>query len=182
MAPDSGVLVLHVGTLFQDQELTQALHSGLPLRIQVRAELWRDGFFDSQRGEADWRASVIYDPLERRYRVAVGEGGTVETALDSLPGVARHLEEGFAPALRPLERGRYYYLGTAEVRTLSLDDLDDLERWLRGDVDPTSREEDGREVSNVVGRGVRRVLVRMLGLPSRRLEFTTPRFEVDPRG
>lgn len=180
---EDGSLEMRIGTLFEDQELTQALHSGLPLRLQIRVALWKDGFFDSQRGQTDWRASVIYDPLERAYRIATGEGEAAEVSVDSLPAAARALEDAFQPTLRPRERGRFYYMGTGEVQTLSLSDLDELERWLQGDVAPSARDEDEREVGNLVGRGFRRVFVRILGLPSRRFRLgPTPRFEVDPGG
>ncbi|MGD8322569.1 MAG: hypothetical protein PVJ02_19105, partial [Gemmatimonadota bacterium] len=59
-APGTGELRIHIGPLFQEAGLTRALHSGLPLRIQIVAELWKDGFFDSQKGRAEWRASVLY--------------------------------------------------------------------------------------------------------------------------
>lgn len=171
---------MSVGTLFRDQELNQALHSGLPLRIQVSVELWKDGFFDSQRGAADWRASVLYDPLERTYRVATGEPGLGEMVVDSLPEVAERLPDTFRPPLRPMERGRFYYDGYVEVRTLSLSDLDELERWLRGDVDPEAHGDEEREVGSFLGRTFRRVFVRVLGLPSRRFRIETQRFEFDP--
>ena len=60
--PETGALEMRLGNVFEDQALVRALHSGLPLRIQVEAELWKDGFFDSQQGKGGWRASVVYDP------------------------------------------------------------------------------------------------------------------------
>lgn len=180
VSEDDGSLRMRVGTLFRDQELTQALHSGLPLRIQIDVELWKDGFFDSHRGDADWRASVLYDPLERRYRIATGQGSAAEVIVDSLPQVNEQLEESFRPALRPLEEGRFYYRGVAEVRTLSLSDLDELERWLQGDVAPSTSDEG--DVGTAVGRGLRRIFVRMLRLPARRFRVDTEPFAFDPRG
>lgn len=182
VSEDDGSLRMRVGSLFGDPELTQALHSGLPLRMQIRVELWRDGFFDRQRGEADWRASVLYDPLERRYRIATGAPGSPEVVVDSLARVAERLSDTFEPTLRPVEQGRFYYLGFAEVRTLSLSDLDELERWLQGEVAPSASEDEDREVGNLLGRSFRRVFVRVLGLPSRRFRVETPKFEFDPGG
>ena len=37
--------------------------------MRVQAELWKDGFFDSQQGKSEWRATVVYEPLSTRYRV-----------------------------------------------------------------------------------------------------------------
>src|SRR3990172_11217931 len=59
---ESGALEIRLGDLFEEDGLVRALHSGLPLRIQVKAELWKDGFFDSQRGRGEWRAGGPLPP------------------------------------------------------------------------------------------------------------------------
>jgi len=178
--PENGSLEMRLGNLLQDEGLVAALHSGLPLRLQVKAELWKDGFFDSQRGRGEWRSSVLYDPLERRYRVAFGGQGAAEVAADSLPEVAHVLQVAFTIPLRPFEPGRYYYLGQVMVETLSLSDLDELQRWLQGDLaTPAEREEE--RVGTALGRGVHRVMVRMLGIPTRRWRVRTERFTFEPR-
>lgn len=172
--PRTGALEMRLGNIFEDEALVRALHSGLPLRILVKAELWKDGFFDSQRGKGEWRASVLYDPLERRYRIATGGEGATEISEDSLGGAREALQAAFALPLRPSEAGRYYYLGQVEMETLSLSDLDGLQRWLRGDLSTSARGED--EVGSVVGRGLHRVMVRVLGIPARRFRVRTQPF------
>ncbi len=176
VAPSTGKLSISIGNLLEEGGLTHALHSGLPLRIEIVTELWKDGFFDSQKGRADWRASVVYDPLEQRYRVTTGVGGTTEVSVDSLGAVRAVLQEAFSVPLEPRENGRFYYLGQVVVETLSLSDLEELQRWLRGDLAPAVAGED--KVGNAVGRGVRRMLVRMLGLPARRFQVRTKTFEI----
>lgn len=168
-----------LGDLFQDPSLVRALHAGLPLRILVKIELWKDGFFDSQRGGDEWRASVLYDPLATRYRVATGTQESAELAVDSLGGVVEALQAGFAVSLRPGEDGRYYYLGQMEMVTLSPSDLDELQRWLRGDLAPAVRGE--RSTGSAVGRGVHRMVVRMLGIPARRYRLRSEVFEFEGR-
>jgi hypothetical protein len=166
---------IRIGDLLDEGGLTRALHSGLPLRILIVAELWKDGFFDSQKGRAEWRATVVYEPLEERYRVATGGQGAVEVVADSLPEVRRILQDHFDLPLRPREDGRYYYLGEVEVETLSLSDLEELQKWLQGDLASVVSGEG--KVEDAVGSGVRRMLVRMLGLPARRFRVRSPTFE-----
>ena len=179
--PEDGRLEIHIGNLFADEGLSEALHSGLPLRIRVVADLWKSRtFFDSPKGQGEWRASVLYDPLEGRYRVATGAEGSVEIAVDSLPEVREALQSRFSMSLRPLERGRYYYLGKVEVETLSLSDLEELQRWLRGDLAPAVAGDE--EIGSAIGRGVGRVFVRILGLQARTFKVRTPKFDVDPTG
>lgn len=178
VSPDDGHLQIHIGDLFADPSLTDALHSGLPLRIRIVAELWKDGFFDSQKGRGEWRASVIYDPLEQRYRVAVGTSPNVP--VDSVDGLAAALQAHFSLPLKPTAKGRYYYLAQVELETLSLTDLEELQRWLRGDL--ASAVAGNEKVETAVGRGVRRMLVRMLGLPTKRFRLKSHTFEVDSDG
>lgn len=179
-SPDDGTLRIQVAGLFPPEgSFASALHSGLPLRIRILCELWKDGFFDSQRGRAEWRASVVFDPLDRRYRINTGGAGTPEIQVDSLDQVEDVLEDEFGLPLRPDEDGRWYYQGFVEVETLSVSDLEELQRWLRGDPAPAAgrREDEG---DNAVGRGLRSVLVRMLGLPARRFRVRSPTFDFRP--
>jgi hypothetical protein len=169
-------LILELGDLLDDGGLRRALDQGLPLRIRLDAELWRDGFFDRQEGSAEWGASVILDPVAREYEVAVAGEGRV-ARLVTLEEVARVLEEVFELRLRPARTARYYYLAELEVETLSLSDLDELRRWLGGDVAAAVRGDEG--VENAVASGVRRIFVRALGLPARRERLRTPTFEWD---
>ena len=178
--PEDGALDIRIGDLFADQGLVQALHSGLPVRIQVVVGLWKDGFFDSEKGHGEWRASVLFDPLEQRYRVATGgEGDPASLSVDSLAGIAEALQAGFYLPLRPREEGKYYYLGQVQVETLSLSDLEELQRWLQGDLATAVRGDEA--VGTAVGRGVHRMVVRMLGIPAKRFKVKTESFRVESR-
>jgi hypothetical protein len=178
VSPADGAPKIRIGDLFEDPALTDALHSGLPLRIRIVAELWKDAFIDSQKGRGEWRASVIYDPLEQRYRVAIGP--SPEVPVDSIEAVAPTLQAGFSMPLKPDAKGRYYYIAQVEVETLSMTDLEELQRWLHGDL--ASAVAGDEKVETAVGRGIRRALVRMLGLPTKKFRVKSGTFEVDPDG
>jgi hypothetical protein len=76
----------------------------------------------------------------------------------------------------PTRAGRYYYLAHLEIETLSLSDLEELERWLQGELGPAVG--GGRSLTGAVGEGAKRLLIRLLGLPTRRVEARSDRFEV----
>ena len=59
VAPETGELTVRLGDLLEDPSLRNALLSGLPLRIRIVAELWRDGLFDSESGRATWLTSSM---------------------------------------------------------------------------------------------------------------------------
>lgn len=175
--PENGALEIRIGDLFADAGLVQALHSGLPVRILVSVALWKDGFFDREKGRGEWRASVLFDPLEQRYRVGTGGEGSTELSVDSLAAVGEALQTGFDLPLRPREEGKYYYLGQVQVEMLSLSDLEELQRWLQGDLATAVRGEEN--VGTAVGRGVHRMVVRMLGIPAKRFKVRTETFRVE---
>ncbi len=168
---------MEIGDLFGEAGLVHALHSGLPLRIEIVVQLWKHGFiFDHERGRADWRASVVYDPLEQRYQVTTGPRGADVTEVDSIADVRSVLQRAFSVPLEPHESGRFYYLGQVVVQTLSLSDLEELQRWLHGDLAPAVAGQD--KVGDALGQGLKRFLVRILGLPARRFQVRTPEFNV----
>ena len=166
VVPESWEAVVEMGDLFSDAELVDAVLSGLPLRIRIRVQLWEDGFFDNQRDQSEWRATVLYDPLTRLFRVQTSERTGAEVEVSSLAEAQRALEAALNVPIRPTESGRYYYVGIIEVETLSLSDLEELQRWLKGELVPVVAGEG--DVEGALAKGVRRVLTRMLGLPARR--------------
>ncbi|HEX8392308.1 MAG TPA: hypothetical protein VF665_08145 [Longimicrobium sp.] len=166
-------VVLTPGVL-RDRGLREALDSGLPLRFRLRAELWRKNEpFDQLAGAQEISRAVLRAPLGAGYVV---EDGRVQRRYASLAAAEAGLQAAFAPGLRPAVQGQYYYIVRLEVETLSLSDLDELRRWLRGEAGPAVSGE--QPVGRAVERGLRRVVVRLLGLPTRRYEDRTGVFGV----
>ena len=176
VSPRSGQLMLHLGDLLADASVVDALHSGLPVRVRVVAELWKDRLFDGEEERAEWRATVVYEPLERTYRVQTSSADDHERIVSSLEEAGEILSRRVMVPLRPAEPGRYYYIANLEAGTLSLSDLEELARWLRGDLAPAGAGEERME--GALGRGVNRLLVRVLNMPARRFRARTPTFEV----
>lgn len=157
--------------LLSNDALRGALESGLPLRFRLRVELWRKAFFDQLRTVREINLALVYDPLAREYLLDDGAGAT---RYPSLGSVQAALGRAFHLDLRPSSSGRYYYLGTLEVETLSLSDLDELRRWLRGEVQPAV--EGRRSPARAVESGLGRLFVRVIGLPSWKYEDRSPTF------
>jgi hypothetical protein len=174
IALEAGAPRLIVTGVLQDPALEEAVRSGLPLRMRFTVELWRDRFFDGLVGEARWTAVLAFEPLERRFLA-----GFTADSLDphtSYSAARASLERDYTPDLRPQAPGRYYYIATLEIETLSLSDLDELERWLSGELRPAVR--GGRSVGGALGSGVKRLLIRVLDLPARRFQARSERFLV----
>ena len=174
--PATGALSLELTPLLDDGGLRRALHSGLPIRVEVSVELWRDGFFDHQEAGGTWGASIIHDAVTESYEFQVA--GEEPVSLPSMVRVAEALQAGFSSSVRPTREGRYYYLAEVEMQTLSLSDLEELQRWLQGDLGPAVQGE--RSPESAVGRGLRRIMVRALRLPARRERLRTATFDWPP--
>lgn len=167
--------VLEVGPLLDDPALRDALGSGLPLRFNLRVELWQRGLFDRLVQAQEVFLAMVRDPLTRELTL---DDGRAERRFASLADAQAAIRGSLrAGALRPQERGRYYYLARLEVETLSLSDLDELRHWLRGEVRPAV--EGGSSAGRALERGLRRVLIRIIGLPTRSFEARSRTFVLE---
>lgn len=171
-SPSAGwPLVVEFGPLLEDAGLRSALDSALPLRFHLRAELWRKQTLDRLVESQDLDVALLRDPL--------GDGFTIESEFGdrkvaTLEAAQAVLAELLTPQLRTRTTGRHYYIVVLEVETLSLSDLDELRRWLRGDVGPAFGGQGSP--ARAIERGLRRLLVRVIGLPTRRVEVRTGTF------
>jgi len=171
--------VLRVRNLLADERWTPLLQSGFPLRLHFRVELWRerDVWFDDFRRQVEWDVIVRREPLLDQYTVATLTPATSsERRYASLEALAKALGYAYRIAIAPTDRGRFYYAGSVAIATLADSDLDELERFLQGDLSSAAR--GGERFGDVVGRGARRILLRLAGVPSMRLEARSVRFRV----
>ena len=105
----------------------------------------------------------------------------VNTKADSLgeyPGAAdaeNAAEAAYKVAIALPKKGeRGYYNLLLDVETLSLSDLDEVQRWLKGELKPAVSGK--KNPGTAVGRGVRTLVVRLLGGEKRHYEARTGTF------
>lgn len=173
-AAESWRPVVGVREALRDPALVSAVESGLPLRVRLRVELWKNELFDRLLGAQELSLALVQDPLDGAYVVEIGRA---ERRFSKLEQAQNAIEDALRPSLRPTGRGPLYYLATLELETLSLSDLEELRRWLRGEAGPAIG--GGGSPERALARGMSRVLVRVLGLPTRRYEARSDPF--DPR-
>lgn len=168
-----------MGSTAMDPRFAQALQDGLPVRIRIVVELWRDGLFDREEGRSEWLATLIQDPLTGVIRIR-REGASPRLATVGSPiGIGDSVEALFETPLRPSRPGRFYYLASIEVETLSLTDLQELRRWLSGTLEPAIQGENGG-IEGAVARGMGRFLQRALRLPTLTYRIRSPGFLSPP--
>lgn len=164
--------------LLTDGRTRDLLHHGFPARMHYKLELWSTaGWFDDMLQRREWDVIVRFVPLDRRYIVSRIDGETVTTlgSFGELSEVHALLDRPYRPPMRAAPPGeRVYYNAELEVEMMSVNDLDELERWLRGEFRPVARGE--RNPGTAVTRGVRSLVVRLLGSENRRHQARSATF------
>jgi len=165
--------------LLSDGKFLGLMRSGFPLRLHYRLELWkvRGSWFDQFVREVSWDAVARNDPLADDF-VLIRQGGTV-SRYATPEELAAALDIPYVVTMRPTGSGRYYFIARLEVTTLNDTDLQELSRWLSGDVGPAVSS--GENFGDALARGAQRVLVRLAGLPRQQLEARSPTIRIEGR-
>jgi len=168
--------VVRVGPVLRSRELEDVARSGVPVRMRVRVELWRDRLFDELADSASWSSTIGYEPIGETWFVRSLPANTIRR----YPGfiaLRQAVESEYSLPIRPRRDGRYYYTVSLQIETLSVSDLNELERWLQGELQPAVSGQ--RSVPGAVGAGARRLMLRLLDLPARRVDHRTGSFQFD---
>ena len=168
--------VVRIGPVLERTDLEEAARAGVPLRLRVRVELWEDGWIDDLVATETLSAVIAFDPLAKQFLVRGRSAEAPVRRFSTYADARAAVEVDYPMQIRPSEEGRYYYLGMLQVETLSLTDLEELERWLQGELQPAVSGDES--VGDALGAGAKRLVIRLLNLPARHLETRTPRFRV----
>jgi len=167
--------------VLSDKAFDKLMRSGFPVRVHVKAELWRTRtLLDQIVAETEWDFYIRFDTFDAVYEVVriVGDsitplGGPFEKLSD-----AQHAAEvPFALRLPTPPPGRESYINVqADVQTIEMSDLDELLGWLRGEAQPAVQ---GRKnPTTVIGSALRSIGSRLLGAEVRHLEGRTRSFRM----
>jgi hypothetical protein len=168
--------IVHVGPVLADSELEDAATSGLPLRVRVRVELWKDRMFDQLVDTTSWSTVVAHEPIGDQFFVRSLPVTRGLRRASSFESARQAVETDYPLDMRPRSAGQYYYTVSHQIETLSISDLEELERWLQGELQPAVSGQ--RSVPGAVGQGAKRLMLRILDLPERRYDARTGRFRV----
>ena len=176
-SPPAGATV-RAARLLSDSRTRELMLNGFPAQLRFRLELWRVGnVFDELESETQWDVLVRYEAYSKQYQL-VRRGSRETEAVDGFATVAsveEALAQPFPVALRPKQSGtRYYYNVVLDVETLSVSDLDELDRWLRGELQPAVRGK--RAPLSALRRGIGTLLSRVLGGEKRHFEARSGTF------
>ena len=178
-SPPVGASVRASG-LLGDAELQELLRNGFPAAMSFRLELWREGgLFDEIEGAVQWNTLVRYDPYTGQFLVVRSQGARFAEDFGGFPTLAAAeaavLDKPYAVRLPPTRLGaRYYYNVVVDIQSLSVSDLDELQRWLRGELQPAVRGK--RSPLSALREGFGTLLSRVLGGETRHYESRSGTF------
>ena len=166
--------------LLTDAAMRDLLSNGFPARLHYRLERWKSGrWFDDIQAASEWDVILKYDVLGKRYQVARVVNKRAESLGDhaSLEAAAEAAEAPYQTTISLPRKGqRGYYNLLLDVEMLSLSDLDEVERWLRGELKPAVRGE--KNPGTVLTRGMRTLVLRLLGGEKRHYEARSGTFRL----
>ncbi|MFN2637515.1 MAG: hypothetical protein ABR585_10845 [Gemmatimonadaceae bacterium] len=166
--------------LLSDAAIRDLLANGFPARLHYRLERWVAGrIFDDLKAAFDWDVILKYDVLGKKYQAVrvINNKPELLGEFPTLDDAAVTTEAAYKPNISLPRKGqRGYYNLLLDVETLSLSDLDEVERWLRGELKPAVSGK--KNPGTALGRGVRTLVVRLLGGEKRHYEARTGTFRL----
>jgi hypothetical protein len=176
---DDAPMITSTG-LLTDPSMRDLLANGFPARLHYRLERWAGGrWFDDLKAASEWDVILKYEVLAKKYQAVrvVNKKATSLGEFATLEDASGAVEAAYKTTIALPKKGqRGYYNLLLDVETLSLSDLDEVERWLRGELKPAVSGK--KNPGTALGRGVRTLVVRLLGGEKRHYEARTGTFRL----
>lgn len=118
--------------------VAESLSRGMPATLRLQSDVWRRrrGWFDRLESSFEAEMRIRYDVWSRNYLLE--RRGTPAMSVSSLDSVEVALSRPIALRVGRMdaldERGRYYVVVTATLKPLSIEDVEEIEGWLSGEV------------------------------------------------
>ena len=168
------------GTRSDPPRVAESLSRGMPATLRLHTELWRRrrAWFDRLDRSFDAEVRIRYDVWARAYQLERrGAPAAGFATLDSVEAALSRpiaLRVGRVGEMDP--GGRYYVIVTATLKPLSIEDVEEIEGWLSGEVKTTSGK--GFGVITELPRSVFDAVRNFTGFGDQKARAISPDFEL----
>ena len=159
----------------------ESLARGMPATLWLHAELWRrrTGWFHSLERSFDLSIRIRYEVWSKSYRIE--RKGLPPALLSSLDSVQTALAGPLSlpvGRIEPLQtRARHYVVITATLKPLSVEDIEEGEGWLSGEV--ASKRRAGLGVITALPRSIFDAVRNFAGFGDQKARAISPEFRID---
>ena len=171
---------VRVSDLFPPR-VEESLDRGMPATLQVSAELWRhrSGWFDRLCGSFVGSVRIRYDVWSNTYLIeGVGQRARAVSTLDSVRlALSSPFELPLVERSRLPGDGRFYVVSSATLKPLSVEDVQEGEGWLSGEVADKRRSPFG--LLTAIPRSLFDAVRNFAGLGDQRARAITADFGLD---
>lgn len=170
---------VRLGELFPPR-VAESLSRGMPATLRLQTELWRRrrGWFDRLESSFEADVRIRYDVWSRSYRLE--RRGAPPAGVSSLDSVQIVLSRPIALRVGRVgeldAKSRYYVIVAATLKPLSIEDVEEIEGWLSGEVKTTGGR--GFGVITELPRSVFDAVRNFTGFGDQKARATSPDFEL----
>ena len=163
-----------------EARVRESLARGMPATLVVQAELWRrrNGWFDRHEGSTEARVRIRYEAWSELYRIEYP--GNVVYRVAGIDSAAQFLSRPWSLPVARVGRMRpgvrYYLVVSAVLKPLSVEDVQEVEGWVRGEV--RSQGQAGFGVVTELPRALFDTIRNFAGFGDRRTRAVSSEFEL----
>jgi hypothetical protein len=171
--------IVTIDNLFADRRSVELIERGFRARLVVTVELWRSrAFGDELLGQVTSERAVKYDPVRKAYFYARYERDTwidegQRSTLDSVRSAVGSAQR--PPIMAPAHARGLYYTVTVTVETLNSDDLNEVQHWVKGELQPALSGK--RDAGTALSRTFGWLLSRLFGGDTKHASRSTGKFD-----
>jgi hypothetical protein len=159
----------------------QSLARGMPATLELHAELWRrrSAWFDRLEDSYDASLKIRYEVWSRTYRLE--RKGAPAISLGSLDSVRIFLSRPLALPVGRMDRlqpgGRYFVAISVALKPLTVEDIEEGEGWLSGEVE--NKRGAGIGIITGIPLSVFDAVRNLAGFGDERARATSDEFEIE---
>lgn len=163
----------------------EAIQSGVPSTLHYTLEVWRQrsGWWDRLERTQERQFRIFRDVLGGDYWLVTEEESQIFSTFEALVTAATRFRQSSQTAAMPLpfpsadlaSDKEYYLVLTANLAPLSVEDLDELDEWLKGTIRGRSSDNDTGLISGL-SRTMGGLLLSLTGFGDRTVRARSPRF------